>query len=208
VFQLLRAIALPSLAAEADHLIRCWSAGCASGEEPYTLAIMWRLALQDRYPGVDLHVLATDAHEAVLDRARTACYPSSTLRELPDEWVETAFRPTADAGDDQLCLRRPFRDHVDLLRQDIRHQMPDGPFHLVLCRNVVFTYFDPALQARLLGDILARIVPGGFLVLGAHEDFPAGPAGPEGPAGPTGGWPLERVRAGEPVFRTLRPTTG
>jgi chemotaxis protein methyltransferase CheR len=51
--------------------------------------------------------------------------------------------------------------------------MPDGPFDLILCRNLVFTYFDEALQRRLLGEMTERLLPRGFLVLGAHETLPA-----------------------------------
>jgi chemotaxis protein methyltransferase CheR len=168
-----------------DRVLRCWSAGCASGEEPYTLAILWQLHHPERLPGIRLDVIATDADEALLQRARTACYPASTLRELPAEWVEIAFEPR----DGELCLRPPFREGVHLSQQDIRFAMPAGPFHLLLCRNLVFTYFEPALQARLLSAILEKLLPGGFLVLGAHEELPGGD------------WPLERAAAAEPVFR-------
>lgn len=191
VFELIREQLLPKLAEaletpDADVLVRCWSAGCASGEEPYTLTIIWRLHLRDRFPDTRLHVVATDADRTVLERARTACYPASSLRDLAPEWVEAAFVAT----DGELCLRGPFRKGVSLVRQDIRDRMPAGPFHLVLCRNLVFTYFEPALQARLLGRILDRLGPHGFLIIGAHEDLPAGD------------WPLERLGSA-PVFRRL-----
>ena len=55
--------------------------------------------------------------------------------------------------------------------------MPDGPFDLVFCRNLVFTYFAPALQLELLARIAARLRPGGFLVLGRHEQLPPGASG-------------------------------
>jgi chemotaxis protein methyltransferase CheR len=168
-----------------DSVVRCWSAGCASGEEPYTLRLIWRLHLQNRFPDIRLMILGTDADEILLGRARTARYPASSLKELAPEWAEAAFEP--EGG--ELRLGRPFRDGVDLVRQDIREKMPEGPFHLVLCRNLVFTYFDTDLQVRLLGGILDRVLPGGFLVVGAHEGLPPGD------------WPLEQVRPAVPVFR-------
>ena len=58
------------------------------------------------------------------------------------------------------------------MRQDIREQVPDGPFDLVLCRNLVFTYFAPGLQRALLEQIKARLRPSGYLVIGAHETLP------------------------------------
>ncbi len=197
VFELIRNRLLPELlaaegegagaagAALAEPVVRCWSAGCASGEEPYSLIILWRLQLRKRFPGVRLHVLATDADETLLERARRARYPPSSLRELAPEWVEAAFAPAGG----ELRLRRPFHQGVELLRQDIRSEMPAGPFHMILCRNLVFTYFQPDLQARLLDGILHRLLPGGYLVVGSHERLPAGD------------WPLERHIDGEAVFR-------
>lgn len=168
-----------------DSAVRCWSAGCASGEEPFTLSLIWRLHLQARFPDIRLTILATDADEVLLGRARTARYPASALKELEPDWAKAAFEP----AEGELRLAQPFRDGVQLVRQDIRDEMPEGPFHLVLCRNLVFTYFDADLQVRLLGGILDRLFPGGFLVVGAHERLPPG------------GWPLERVGPGMPVFR-------
>jgi chemotaxis protein methyltransferase CheR len=167
--------------------VECWSAGCASGEEPYTLSLLWRLHVQEHFPDVHLRVVATDSDEALLVRARAARYPPSSTRELGPDLVNSAF----DAVGARLRLRPPFREGVDLVLQDVRSAMPRGPFHLVLCRNLVFTYFDVGLQATLLGRILDRLRPAGYLVLGAHERLPPGD------------WPLEPFGAGEPVFRRI-----
>lgn len=148
--------------------LRCWSAGCASGEEPYGLAMVFRLAIAPGFPGLELHVIATDAEDAVLERARQACYDPRTARDVPPGWRELAFEPR---GAD-LCVRAPFRDVVELRREDLRRTMPEGPFQLVLCRNLAFTYFDAAGQRAVLAGIAARLVAGGFLVVGAHETVP------------------------------------
>src|SRR5262245_9646541 len=68
------ATAADAAVAARDEALRCWSIGCASGEEPYTLSIVWRLVLAPRYPGLRLRVLATDVDERVLARARAAAY--------------------------------------------------------------------------------------------------------------------------------------
>jgi chemotaxis protein methyltransferase CheR len=185
VFELIQERLLPE-AAESVSVgpVRCWSAGCASGEEPYTLSVLWKLGLQAKYPAISLEVVATDADETMLERAHRACYPRATLRELPPEWVQTAFEP----ANDELCLRAEFREPVEFLQQDIRDAMPGGPFHLILCRNLVITYFDIELQARLLKDILDRLSGGGWLVIGAHEELPPGES------------PLERLDTGVPVY--------
>jgi chemotaxis protein methyltransferase CheR len=139
--------------------LRVWSAGCASGEEPYTLALLC--------DGLD--VLATDVDGAVLRRAAAARYPASALRELPPQLREQAF------GADGVLDRR-YRDRVAFARHDVRDDPPPGPFDLVLCRNLAFTYFDDAVQRATLRRIASVTAPRGVLVIGAHEQLPAGQA--------------------------------
>lgn len=139
----------------------CWSAGCASGEEPYTLAIGARML------DLPLTVVATDAERHLLARAGEARYNPSSLRELPPVWRERAF-------DAEHVLRSEYRGSVRFLHADLRAGMPDGPFHLVLCRNLAFVYFEEDLQRAILEGITARLVPGGCLVIGRHETLPAG----------------------------------
>ena len=172
VFDLLRDELLPARAQQAsargDGPVRCWSAGCASGEEPYSLRLAWDLGTGSGASGVALSILGTDADAAMLRRARAACYPAGALRELPEGWRERAFEPR----DGAYCLRPAHRAGVAFACQDIRQQQPDGPFDLILCRNLVFLYFDEALQRRLLASLAARLRPGGLLVLGHHERLP------------------------------------
>jgi chemotaxis protein methyltransferase CheR len=163
---------LPELAemarAAQDDTLRCWSLGCASGEEPYTLAILWRLALAPRYPELRLRVLATDVDRHMVERARAAQYPFGTLRDLPPGWVDEAFEPL----DGEFRLQERFREAVDVRLEDVRRSVPTETFRVILCRNAVFTYFDEALQKRTLQRILARLARGGALVLGRHERLP------------------------------------
>lgn len=157
-------------AARGDNAVTCWSAGCASGEEPYTLAMAWRFCIAPRWPAVGFTVIASDADATMIKRAEAACYSFSSLKELPQGWRERAFT----RRDAVFCLAPEFRQHVRLQLQDIRRSIPDGSFDLILCRNLVFTYFDEALQCRLTGQLYERLLPGGYLVLGSHEALPAG----------------------------------
>ena len=176
-----------------DKDLRVWSAGCGAGEEPYTLAILWKLELEDRYPGIALHIVATDAEPAVLDRARRARYQPATLEELPDSWIDAAFdevsSPPSRDPEDTMELRSTFREPVELVEQDIREEMPTGRFHLVFCRNLAFTYFAEELQVEVLEKILDRMEPGGALVIGGHEELPPGE------------WSLEKPHRSHPVYR-------
>ena len=173
VFEYLRDTVFPELAVETEGdegRLRCWTAGCASGEEPFTLCLLWHFYLRKRFPDVSFEIVATDAEPKVLERARAGCFKESSFRELAPELVEAAFEPSTDGQ----CLRPEFRTAVEFRLEDIRQKMPEGPCHLILCRNLVFTYFECGLQCELLERMLTRLVPGGVLVIGSHESLPEG----------------------------------
>jgi chemotaxis protein methyltransferase CheR len=171
-FDHLGEVVLPALAAAArargEPALRCWSAGCGSGEEPYSLALLWAFRVGPAFPELSLAAVATDADQHLLERATRACYPRSSLRELPPGWAARAF--TRHDGLD--CLRSSLRRGIAFLRQDVRFAQPEGLFDLVLCRNLAFTYFDLAQQRRTLADIVARLRPGAALVVGRGEALP------------------------------------
>lgn len=175
---------LAEAALTAGEELRCWSIGCASGEEPYTLSILWELGFMDRYPGVRLRILATDVDAQVLERAKRARYESASLRELPARWQTEAF----EARDGSFVLRERFRVAVELRREDLRCAAPAETFRLILCRNVAFTYFDPTKQREALAHLVAHLAEDGALVLGANERLPSPPL-------------LEPWRKGLQIFR-------
>jgi chemotaxis protein methyltransferase CheR len=69
------------------------------------------------------------------------------------------------------CVRDEFRA-VEIFQEDIRQTMPEGEFDLILCRNAILTYFEPALQHAVMGRVAARLRAGGALVVGIHESIP------------------------------------
>lgn len=171
VFDLLRATVLPQLAHDAAEQrrkeIRVWSAGCASGEEPYTLRVIWDLEIKPLFAGLQLQILATDASPHMLARAKAGRYPLSSFKDFPLEWHTKAF--TVDG--DLFRLRDEHRRCIDFLQQDIRVEQPAGPFDMIFCRHLAFTYFDDPLQKTVLGWLLNRLSPRGMLVTGKHEDL-------------------------------------
>jgi chemotaxis protein methyltransferase CheR len=173
VWELLREHVLPHLVeaaiARGEQTLRVWSAGCASGEEPYSLQVLWRLALQQRYPQLDMSILATDANATMLKRAEAGCYSASSLKEVPPSWVSLEF----EQKDDLFCARPEIRSSLEFKLQDIRYEAPPGPFHLVLCRNLVFTYFDTPLQERIGQRLCDALAQDGVMVIGKHEKLPA-----------------------------------
>jgi chemotaxis protein methyltransferase CheR len=172
VFEFLEHEVLPELArletAGGGSELRCWSLGCAGGEEPYSLAILWQLRLAPRFPSLACWILATDADERAIARAEQGCYAAGSLTDLPPAWRLKAFVPEGE----KFCLKPAYRDAVAFVVQDFRRKAPAGPFHLILCRNLVFTYFAEPLQRESLHTIAERLAPGGALVIGKLESLP------------------------------------
>ena len=84
-------------------------------------------------------------------------------------------------SEDVFVLRPEWREGVRFLEQDLRAEMPDGPFDCIFCRYLVFTYFEEALQDEILARFVDRLAPGGLLVVGSHERLPAARLASAGP---------------------------
>lgn len=174
VFGALERDILPTLAATAFgrgvSSLRVWSAGCAAGEEPYSVALVWRFSAEAASPRLRLEIIATDVDAHLLERARIGCYRMSSLEEVPRPWLAQAFFPSGPL----FCLKPELRGMVKFELQDIRETMPPGLFDLILCRNLAFTYFADAEQRAMLDRLIDRLAPGGGLVIGIRERFPRG----------------------------------
>lgn len=171
VFDTLSARVLPDLGKAAclqDRAARCWCAGCACGEEVYTLKLLWELDVRPGLPGGRLEIIGSDVDPSVLCRAEKGCFSSSSLKDVPARWREIAFMRDGD----RYCVRAEYREGLAFLLQDIRSEIPSGSFDLILCRNLVFTYFDIERQRQMLERIAAALRDGGYLVIGAHETLP------------------------------------
>lgn len=154
-------------------VLKCWSAGCASGEEPYSVALIWHVRLKPNFPDLKLHITATDSDSYVLERGEKGCYEKSSMKNLPHDLLQAGFE-TPSGG---FKIKKTYRETVTFLKQDIRREMPDESFHIILCRNLVFTYYDDELQLKILQRIKSRLLPGGALVIGIHESLPQGLSG-------------------------------
>lgn len=163
---------LPNLAQQAlnqgEDYLRVWSVGCGSGEEPYTIALIWRLQVQSHFPDLSLRLVATDVNPVMRQRVADACYAYSSVKNLPADWRDTAFIQDAK----RYCLKAEYRRGIRFTQQDVRETNPTETFDLVLCRNLVFTYFEEDLQCSILDRMQNVLRPDGVLVLGIHEHLP------------------------------------
>jgi chemotaxis protein methyltransferase CheR len=170
----LRRLALPTLWAACQGRLSVWSAGCSSGEEPYTVAMLVaeHAAEQGHPEWLDrLHVDATDIDRVSLERAAAGRYRAEAAADMP-----AALRDRYLAADgDELVVAPRIRRRVSVRSLDLGADAPPRErYDLILCRNVVI-YFDRAMQERLFLTFVSRLTPGGVLVLGKVETL-LGPA--------------------------------
>jgi chemotaxis methyl-accepting protein methylase len=165
---------LVRLAAEPGGGLRAWSAGCATGEEAYTVAILALDVWSERASaGADpqVRIDATDVDPQCLDAARSAQYPAASFREAPRQALERYTRVVGDRRE----VTEAVRALVRFTRHDLgRDPAPHPPYDLVVCRNVVI-YFERRTQERLFGLFADALRPAGLLLLGKVETL-YGPA--------------------------------
>jgi two-component system, chemotaxis family, CheB/CheR fusion protein len=167
LFAYLRDSVLPELLREASFRkedLRIWSAGCSTGEEAYSLAILIDELLPELDLNVNVRIFATDLDEDAVTFARRGVYSARSLSELPESTVERYFTPLGD----EFEVRKQIRAMLVFGEHDLSKRAPFPRIDLILCRNVLI-YFTPPLQRRALELFAFSLRNGGYLVLGKSE---------------------------------------
>ena len=162
---------LPDLAREkaSARRLRIWSAGCSTGEEPYTLAIILsESGLFDDSWKVD--IIGTDISQRVLRTARKAVYAPSSFRTTDDGFVKRYFTKTQDGkySLDESIRSMVHFGHVNLMDEKMMGLV--GECDIIMCRNVII-YFDGDAKARVVNSFFRKLVPEGYLLLGHSESL-------------------------------------
>lgn len=151
----------PALRAQGRRTLRVWSAGCASGEEPYTLAIVLARSL----PSCAITILATDVSAEAIAAARRASYPRDALDDVPEEW-----RDAFVIGEDRITVRPELARLVTFEQANLVDATPPRGCDLVWCRNVLI-YFSPEARRRAIDLLVGATAPGGYLFVGYSESL-------------------------------------
>ena len=167
-FEFIRERVMPELIAlgrDQGNVLRFWSAGCATGEEPYSLALLLSDTLGPELPEWGVKIFATDLDESAINYARRGIYPSNVLGELPDDYKVRYFEPF----DQSFRIAKTLRQMVIFGHQDLSRGVPFPRIDLVVCRNLLI-YLKPELQQLVL-DLFAYSLhqTNGFLFLGKAE---------------------------------------
>jgi chemotaxis protein methyltransferase CheR len=151
--------------------LRIWSAGCSSGEEPYTVAMLLAKHLPEEQ-GWDVRLLATDISNRVLEKARKGIYPIARSAEIPKDLLHRfILRGMAERQSD-MKVKVEIQQMVDFrkLNLDQESDLSEGPFDAILCRNVLI-YFDAASKQRAVTNLTRHLVANGLLFVGHAENL-------------------------------------
>lgn len=184
-FDYLLGVAVPALLGQSgwNRNLLVWSAGCSTGEEPYTLAMVLS-DYAERNKGFHFQLLATDISTQVLAHAQRAIYKSELLKPVPADLRRKYVMRSKDRSSPLQRIVPELRQIVEFRRLNLMNRDfgIDEPMDVIFCRNVII-YFDPPTRASLLNRFTRQLRPGGYLFLGHSEtlnglDVPLTSVGP------------------------------
>jgi chemotaxis protein methyltransferase CheR len=172
-FEFLEKTALPALIGQKENIatrrLRLWSAGCSSGEEPYSIEIVLRE--QAAIQHWDVLVLATDLDTHILEQAKTGHYNVKQLEKVSPERCKRWFRMGTGNNANLVSVVPELRERIRFRQLNLKNKWPmHGPFDVIFCRNVVI-YFDKEMQKKLFNRFADMLVPNGYLFIGHSESL-------------------------------------
>src|SRR4051812_2468710 len=185
VFERIATTLVPELLASKPHdePIRAWCAGCTTGEEAYSLAMVLIEELEARGVSRPVQVFATDCDAAAISHARHGVFGADIAAAVDSERLARFFHAFSIG----FRVNQPLRNKVIFAPHDLARDAPFARLDLILCRDVLAS-FERALQIRVTGGLQRALRPWGYLVVGATEMIVSGP--------------LQRVHAGHPFYRS------
>ena len=174
-FEYLARTVLPALWSSAARRVRFWSAGCSTGEEPYSLAMVLRENMPTS-PGWDIKILATDLDTDVLAHASAGVYTAERVEKVGRARLGRFFEPVAGTPG-AFRAGESIRSLITFKQLNLMDPWPmQGPFDVIFCRNVVI-YFDDATKMKLVGRYRDLLRPDGHLFLGHSESLASATVG-------------------------------
>ncbi len=154
-----------------NETFKIWSAGCSSGEEPYTITIVMS-ELQEKFPGLNYSIYATDISTKILSHAIDAIYKEDRIEGIPFDLKKKYFLKSKDRIKPTVRVIAPLRNKVTFTRLNFMDNSFHTPeiFDQIFCRNVLI-YFDRKTQENVINKLCDRLKPNGFLFLGHSESI-------------------------------------
>jgi chemotaxis protein methyltransferase CheR len=170
-FDFLVEAVLPEIQSEGQKHIKLWSAGCSSGEEPYTIAILLNEFIREN-PKLSFEILGTDISVRILQKAIKAIYHNDRIEQIPYDLKKKYFLKSKDKNEKNVRLVQEIRSKVTFQRLNFMDSSyaVDNYFDIVFCRNVLI-YFDHKTQEQVINKLAAKIRKNGYLFLGHSESI-------------------------------------
>jgi len=171
-FDFLRSTGIPALLKNRpDKKLRIWSAGCSTGEEPYTIAMTIKEAMAS-FANWDVKILATDLDTNVVNRARAGVYSQDKVNGVDQNRIKKWFRKgRGDEHAGQMKVSQDLQDMITFKQLNLMHDWPmNGPFDIIFCRNVVI-YFNKDTQRELFDRYANYMADDGYLFVGHSESL-------------------------------------
>jgi chemotaxis protein methyltransferase CheR len=167
-FEFLEQRLLPEWRADGKKHVRVWSAGCSTGEEPFSVA----MSLAMHLPEASSEILASDLSTKVLQRASAGIWPIERAQEIPVTYRKTFMLKGHGAQEGNMAAKPELAAMIRFARINLHHDSwpVSGRFDLIFCRNVLI-YFDAPSKRRIIDRLLDRLEPNGFLFLGHSESL-------------------------------------
>ena len=171
-FAFLETTVLPRWRSEAEQgarakRVRVWSAGCSTGQEPYSIA----MTLLANLEGWDIEILASDISGRALRQSASGLWPLEKSSEIPDHYLRMFMLRGVRTQSGTMLAGDRVRKAIRFQRVNLHDELPDvGMFDLVFCRNVLI-YFDVESRTRAVNRLLGRLLPSGYLFLGHSESL-------------------------------------
>ncbi|MHB8841869.1 MAG: CheR family methyltransferase [Candidatus Aquicultor sp.] len=176
-FDFMQKTALPHIYGEgrkhSELNLRVWSAGCSSGEEPYTIAITLKEFFQNK-PGWDVKILATDLDTEMLDKSKAGIYKQEIVSPISNEYLRTYFKKGVGENEGLFMAKDTLKGMIVFRRHNLVYDsLPTKrQFDIVFCRNVII-YFDEKTKIKVINQFYNALKEGGYLFLG-HSESPVG----------------------------------
>ncbi len=174
-FKYLHSHILPAIESRAGHSgrkIRAWSAGCSTGEEPYTLAMVLDAYFCGK-KGWNLSILASDINTEALNKARKGVYTTHDVKDIPYDWLKNNFKLGTGSNRGLFKVKEKLQRMIEFRQLNLtsKEKYPlREPFDFIFCRNV-FIYFDRETRAGVLRQFHEHLQPNGHLFLGHSESI-------------------------------------
>ena len=169
-FEFIRDTIVPEIRQRANRRIRIWSAGCSTGEEPYSIAVTLAEAIPD-YRGWDIKILATDLDSSVIHKAASAVYDQERINGISSSRLKQYFKRGTGQNEGYVRVKSELKEMIDFSQLNLLHAWPiREKMDFIFCRNVVI-YFDKPTKEKLVDRYADQLSDHGYLFMGHSESL-------------------------------------